>query len=73
MLKIAKVIPIHKKDDKTQINNYRPISLLPAISKILEMIVYKRLLSFLTINNIITLSQFGFRKNHSTDFAIIQL
>ena len=73
MLKIAKVIPIHKKDDKTQINNYRPISLLPAISKILEKIVYKRLLSFLTINNIITLSQFGFRKNHSTDFAIIQL
>ena len=62
MLKIAKVIPIHKKDDKTQINNYRPISLLPAISKILEKIVYKRLLSFLTINNIITLSQFGFRE-----------
>ena len=73
MLKIAKVLPIHKKDDKTQINNYRPISLLPAISKILENIVYKRLLSFLTINNIIILSQFGFRKNHSTDFAIIQL
>ena len=49
MLKIAKVIPIHKKDDKTQIINYRPISLLPAISKILEKIVYKRLISFLTI------------------------
>ena len=73
MLKIAKVIPIHKTDDKTQINNYRPISLLPAISKILEKIVYKRLLSFLTINNILNLSQFGFRKNSSTDSAIIQL
>ena len=71
--KLHKVIPIHKKDDKTQINNYRPISLLPAISKILEKIVYKRLISFLTINNIINLSQFGFRKNSSTDLAIIQL
>jgi len=73
LLKIAKVIPIHKKDDKTEITNYRPISLLPSVSKILEKIVYKRLISFLTINNILNRSQFGFRKNCSTDIAIIQL
>ena len=42
LLKIAKVIPIYKKDDKSQITNYRPISLLPSISKFLEKIVYKR-------------------------------
>ena len=73
LLKIAKVVPIYKKDDKTQVTNYRPISLLPSISKVLEKIVYKRLISFLTVNNILNQSQFGFRKNCSTDFAIIEL
>ena len=72
-LKIAKVIPIYKKDDQTKIKNYRPISLLPGISKILEKIVYKRLFSFLNDNDILIPNQFGFRKNHSTDYAIIQL
>ena len=52
---------------------YRPISLLPCISKILEKLVYKRLSSFLTLNNILNPSQFGFRKKFSTDFAIIKL
>ena len=73
LLKIAKVIPIYKKEEKDKVTNYRPISLLPSLSKILEKLVYKRLLSFLTINNILNQNQFGFRKNHSTDFAIIQL
>ena len=46
LLKIANVIPIYKKDDPTQISNYRPISLLPSISKLLEKIIYTRLNSF---------------------------
>lgn len=71
-LKIAKVIPIYKKDDLTQIKNYRPISLLPVISKILEKIVYKRLYSFLQENNTLICNQFGFRKGFSTDYALIQ-
>ena len=73
LLKIAKVIPIYKKDDSSLVTNYRPISLLPCISKILEKIVYKRLNSFLTSNNILNPSQFGFRKKYSTDFAITKL
>ena len=73
LLKIAKVIPIYKKEDPSQVNNYRPISLLPSISKILEKIVYKRLDSFLLLNNILISSQFGFRKKFSTDFAITKL
>ena len=72
-LKIAKIIPIYKNDDPTQITNYRLISLLPSISKILEKIAYKRLYSFLNINNILIPNQYGFRKNHSTDYAILQL
>ena len=55
------------------ISNYRPISLLPAISKILERILHERLYNFVTSNNLIDPNQYGFRKLHSTDFAIIQL
>ena len=73
LLKLAKVIPIHKKEDPRQVTNYRPISLLPCISKVLEKIVYKRLDSFLSLNNILNSAQFGFRKKFSTDFAITKL
>lgn len=65
-IKIAKVIPIFKSGSKHVMDNYRPISLLCIFSKIFEKIVYKRLTSFLDINNIISCSQFGFRKEHST-------
>ena len=72
-LKIAKVIPIYKKDDSSTVSNYRPISILPAISKILEKIIHQRLYDFLNCNNLLIPNQFGFRKSHSTDHAIIQL
>ena len=72
-LKTAKVVPVFKKDDPTKISNYRPISLLPSISKILERLVYTRLESFLSVNNILNPSQFGFRKKFSTDLAIAHL
>ena len=71
--KIAKVIPVFKKDDPTHLNNYRPISILSSLSKILEKIVHKRLYSFLNDNNLLIPNQFGFRNQHSTDHAIIQL
>ena len=73
LLKIAKVIPIHKKDDPSKLQNYRPISLLSSISKVFEKLVYKRLISFLNEHDILIPNQFGFRKNHSTDFALIKL
>ena len=72
-LKLAKVIPIYKKDDPSLISNYRPISLLPCISKVLEKIVYKRLFNFLKQNKSLIPHQFGFRKDHSTDYAILHL
>jgi hypothetical protein len=65
-LKIAKVIPIFKSGDATDINNYRPISLLSTFSKILEKIVQTRLTSYLETHNLISPNQFGFRSNHST-------
>ena len=72
-LKIAKVIPFFKTGEKTQMNNYRPISILPFISKILEKIMYQRVYSHLTLNKMLYDQQFGFQKNHSTEHAILHL
>ena len=70
-LKLAKVLPIFKKDDKELMDNYRPISILPSFSKILEKIVFKRVYNFLDKFKILHDSQYGFRPNRSTIDAII--
>ena len=69
----AKVVPIHKKGDVQNLNNYRPISLLSSFSKILEKIVYRRLYSFFDRFNLFSNSQFGFRRGHSTSMLIVCL
>ena len=71
-LKISKVTPLFKKDDKTSCNNYRPISLLPIISKVLEKVVQKQLSAYLSENKNIFCSQHGFRQNHSTETATLE-
>ena len=71
--KLARVVPVFKKGDRNQCNNYRPISILPCISKVLERIAYNQLYAFLSKHNIILPSQYGFRKNHSTDLAVLDL
>ena len=73
-LKISQVIPIYKNsDDPLDMNNYRPISLLSNINKIVEKIMHTRLSSFLEKQNNIYIKQYGFRKNHSTIHALINL
>lgn len=72
-MKIAKVIPLFKKGDKSEFSNYRPISLLPQFSKILEKLFAIRLNKFLNEFNILSNSQYGFRPNHSTATAIMEL
>jgi len=72
-LKIARVSPIFKADDKLLVNNYRPISLLPVFSKILEKIMHNRLIEYLDCMNILTDKQFGFREKHSTSMAILNI
>lgn len=71
-LKLAKVIPVHKSGSKEDINNYRPISILPVFSKIMEKAISTRLVNFLENNNLLSNSQFGFRQNRSTESALIQ-
>ena len=65
VLKIAKVVPVFKKDSKLDYSNYPPISLLSNVKKILEKLLYKRLHTFLN-NNVIYNLQFGFRRHYST-------
>ena len=71
MLKLAKVIPLHKKESVLNYLNYRPISLLSVFSKIYEKTIYVRIYSYLVKYNMIYSKQFGFRGNHSVNHAII--
>ena len=72
-MKIARVVPLFKTGDLSQFTNYRPVSVLPAFSKCLEGTVYNRLINFLNKFNTLSNNQYGFRKNHSTAYALIQL
>ena len=72
-LKIAKVTLVFKADDVNELGNYRPISVLPCFSKILERIMYNRLFKYLKTNEILYKKQFGFQERHSSEYATIQL
>ena len=73
LLKFGCITPIHKNDSKLLISNYRPISVLPLFSKIIEKLMKIRLVSFLSKQNTIFEHQFGFQKNKSTNFAILDI
>ena len=72
-LKIGKVTPLYKAGDSSDFSNYRPISVFPCFSKILEHIIYNRVYIYLQKNKILYYKQFGFHAGRSTDHAIIQL
>ena len=72
-LKSSKVVPIHKTGDKTNCDNYRPITLVNAFSKILEKIVYKKLSFHLESNNLIYKHQYGFLRGKSTEHALLHI
>ena len=71
--KIAKIIPLHKAGKRTNVSNYRPISLLPIFNKIFEKLLYRRIIKFFDDNNLISDNQFGFRKSRDTQQATIKL
>ena len=68
-MKTAKVIPIHKSGTRSNFDNFRPISILLAISKIIERIIHRQVMSFLNENNLLSRFQFGFRSDLSTEYA----
>jgi len=71
-MKGARVLPIFKVGDSHIIKNYRPISLLPSFSKILEKLIHKRLYNYLSQHNILFSSQYGFRKGYATEYGILE-
>ena len=73
VLKIAKAVPVFKKDSKLDYSNYRPITLLSNIEKILEKLMYKRLYTLLDNKDIIYDIQFGFRQQYSTSHVLINI
>ena len=73
-LKVGRITPIYKKKgSRLKVNNYRPITILPTISKIFEKVLYNQLSNFFESNNLLHDSQFGFRRNRSTIQAIQKL
>ena len=73
VFKKAIIHPIHKSGDRSRVDNYRPISVLTAFSKILERIMNNRLVNYLENNNLIAPAQFGFRTGKSTSDAVHEL
>ena len=69
--KIARVIPLFKSGHQNMPGNYRPISILPAISKIIERILYNQLYNYLTEYGLLSSAQFRFRKSYSTATALL--
>ena len=72
-LKIAKVVPIYKSEDDNIFNNYRPISVLPALSKVFEKIIFNQTYSHFDDHNLFFGNQYGFRKKHSTELAVLEV
>ena len=72
-LKISKVIPLYKANDETLLSNYRPIALLPSVSKIFENVMLDQISNYFINNNLLSMQQYGFRAKHSTEFAALNL
>ena len=72
-MKISLVTPIFKGNETNLFENYRPISVLTNFSKLLEKLMYKRISNYIEKHNILSKHQFGFRKNRSTEDAILEL
>ena len=68
--KSSKICPLFKKGETSLICNYRPIAILPVVSKLIEKVAHKQLYTFLSTHNILSKSQFGFRPGHSTSAAL---
>ena len=67
------MVLVFKSDDKLSVNNYRPVSVLPVFSKILEKLMHKRIMDFINKHNVLCENQYGFREQHSTYMAVLNM
>ena len=72
-LKMTRVLPIYKKNNKTLPHNYCPISILRTISKVLENVMHSQLLEYFGVNKLLSSQQYGFMPNRSTETAALEL
>jgi retron-type reverse transcriptase len=72
-MKVAIISPIYKTGSKTETTNYRPVSVLSVVAKIFEKIISQQLSNYLETNGVIVNQQFGFRKKHSTQTALLNV
>ena len=70
--KLARVSPIYKEGAKSDPNNYRPISVLPVISKLIERVVFDQFYEYLIVHDLLADSHSGFRPRHSTQTALLE-
>ena len=70
ILKLAKMIPVYKNDDPNDFSNYRPISLVSPIGKLVEIVLYNRMINYINKFDLLHQNQFGFRKKHKTVDAL---
>ena len=73
VLKTAKVTPLHKSGDNDVADNFRSISVLSQINKVFEKLIHVRLMAFIQKHNILSNTQFGFRKGHNTSHSVNHL
>ena len=71
--KISKVIPLYTANDETLLSNYRPIALLPFLSKIFKNVMLDQILNYFINNNLLSMQQYGFRAKHSTELAALNM
>ena len=71
--KQIKVIPLHKKDDILNPKNYRPVAMVPVLSKVLERVVHNQMIEYLESNNLIHPNSHGYRQHHNTETALISM
>ena len=71
--KRSKIIPLHKKDDPLNPKNYRPVTIVPILSKILERVVFNQLSSYLNSNHLLHPNHHAYRSGHNTTTALIQM
>ena len=71
--KNAKIIPLHKKNERTEPKNYRPVALLSILSKIMEKAVFQQVIKYMETNHLLHPSHHGFRKSHSTTTALLEM
>ena len=70
---MLKVTPLYKNGDKTDLNNYRPIIILPTISKVFERVIHIQLYDYFCKNNLLSEQQYDFQSKHSTELATVKL